>query len=263
MKKIIVCAACAILSICNAADKKAIIIGATSGMGKAVAIKLAKAGYIVGMAGRRKALLTELKKQIPNSFIKRIDVTMPEAQEKLKSLIEQMGGMDLMVISVSSNNDLNKSMTEAEIDKYVLDVDLRGFYTMASAGFAYFEKQKAGHMVGISSVDGIRGNAQCPTYSGAKAFIDKYLEGKRNQYLQHKIPITVTDIVPGWVDNEKCKYSKQSGTYWVASTDDAAKQIVEAIQEKKKVAYITKRWAIISCLLQIVPDRIYNAMGGF
>jgi short-subunit dehydrogenase len=52
------------------------------------------------------------------------------------------------------------------------------------------------------------------------------------------------------------------GTYWVASTEKAANQIVEAIESKKKVAYITKRWELISLLLKIVPDRVYNAIGG-
>ena len=82
-----------------------------------------------------------------------------------------------------------------------------------------------------------------PFIAEPKHLLIKYLEGKRNNYIQHKIPITVTDIVPGWVDTEKSKFSKMPGTYWVASTDDAATQILEAIQEKKKVAYITKRWA--------------------
>ena len=118
MKKIIVCVVCGLICFCNAADKKAIIIGATSGMGKALAIKLAKEGYIVGMAGRRKALLADLKKQIPNSYIKRIDVTIRRKLKKnLNRSIEQMGGTGLMVISVSSHNDLNNSMTQAETKK--------------------------------------------------------------------------------------------------------------------------------------------------
>lgn len=171
--------------------------------------------------------------------------------------------MDMMVISISAYNSFNESMTEAQKDKAVLDVDLLGFYSMASAEFSYFEKQKSGHMVGISSIDGIRGNAYCPVYSGAKAFINKYLEGKRNAYIQHKVPIAVTDIVPGWVDTEQCTFSTMPGTYWVTSTQVAADQIVSAIQAKKKIAYITKRWILINWLLKITPDSIYNALGGF
>lgn len=263
MKKVISCLACTFFSISYAVEKKAIIIGATSGIGKAVALKLAQSGYTVGVAGRREALLEELKKQMPHLFIKKIDVTRDEAQKKLQELITQMGGMDLMVISISSYNDFTASTSQQAAEQAILDVDLRGFYTMASAGFAFFEQQKSGHLVGISSVDAIRGNAQCPVYSGAKAFIDKYLEGKRNQYLQNHIPITVTDILPGWVDTERKKYSQMPGTYWVASLEKASTQIVNAIKARKKVAYITKRWALIAWLMRTVPDKIYNAIGGF
>ena len=261
MKNFIMYAACLFVFALHA-EKKAIVIGATSGMGKAVAIKLAQLGYEVGLAGRREHILHELKKQIPQACIEKIDVTAPDARHKLKELISQLGGMDLMIISISSYNDQQDSMSEIEKEKITLDVDLLGFYSMACIGFEYFEKQKSGHMVGISSIDAFRGNAHCPVYSGAKAFIDKYLEGKRNRYIQNNLPITVTDVLPGWVDNEKCAFSKMPGTYWVASTDEAANQIVDAIKSKKKTAYITKRWIVINWLLRILPDNIYNALGG-
>ena len=118
-------------------------------------------------------------------------------------------------------------------------------------------------MVGISSTSGLRGDAKCPVYSGAKAFISRYLEGVRNQMIQKNIPIYVTDIIPGWVEIEAEDVHKIPGAYWVATTQKAAQQICDAIKAKKKKAYITKRWQLIAWLYDITPDFIYNAIGGF
>ena len=173
-----------------------------------------------------------------------------------------MGGLDLIVISVSASND-NQDKSGFEIDKRTIDVDLIGFWIMADTALTFFEKQKSGHLVGISSTSGLRGDARYPVYCGAKAFISRYLEGVRNKMIQAKIPIYVTDIIPGWIEIESVDIHKMPGAYWVATTQKAAQQICNAIKAKKKKAYITKRWQLIAWLYDITPDFIYNAIGGF
>ncbi|MFC1842679.1 SDR family NAD(P)-dependent oxidoreductase [Candidatus Dependentiae bacterium] len=250
--------------------KKAIVIGATSGMGRAVAKLLSKNGYEVGLVGRRIHLLESLQKEIatntfgPKTYIKKIDVSQhANAQSQLQELVTQMGGLDLMFISVSAYSSLKKYKDIHKIEKRTLDVDLVGFWKMARTALDYFEKQKHGHLAGISSMSGLRGSGFCPSYSGAKAFISKYLEGVRNKYLQKNIPIYVTDIIPGWVDVEHTTFSKQPGTYWVAPLDKAALQIFNAIKKKKKTAYVTKRQRLIALLLAVVPDFVFNGIGEF
>ncbi len=264
MKKILLMACFAVFCNISAKNqtKKAIVIGASSGMGRQVA-KLIAQEYEVGLASRRLNLLESLQKEIPTkTYIKQIDVSkLEEAKTKLAELIEEMGGLDLILISVSSciDTEFTKSW---ETDKKILDVDLAGFLVMADVAVNFFEKQNSGHLIGISSIDGLRGNALCPVYSGAKAFVSTYLEGIRNYMIQNKIPVYVTDIIPGWVDNEKIEFSKQEGTYWVTSTKKASEQIFNAIKNKKKKAYITKRWQIIAWLQALLPDCIYNGIGG-
>ena len=258
---------------------KAIIVGATSGMGRQVAKMLSK-DYDIGLVGRRLNLLESLKAEIPTkSYIKQIDVTQAEAAiQKLSELIEEMGGLDLIVISISAANDnlpngnlANSNLINDDLEtkkkfeknKKTIDVDLFGFWIMADTALSFFEKQKSGHLVGISSTSGLRGSASCPVYSGAKAFISRYLEGVRNQMIQKNIPIHITDIIPGWVEIEAEDIHKIPGAYWVATTQKAAQQICDAIKAKKKKAYITKRWQLIAWLYGITPDFIYNAIGGF
>jgi len=85
--------------------------------------------------------------------------------------------------------------------------------------------------------------------------MSNYLEGLRKKVAKEKIDITITDIQPGFVDTAM---SKGDGLFWVATPQKAAKQIYQVIQQKKKKAYITKRWVIIAWLLKIIPDFIYN-----
>jgi len=246
-------------------QKKAIVIGATAGMGRAVARLLAQDGYIMGLIGRRIPLLESLQKEIGGtSYIKAIDVSKHEqAAKELKELINQMGGLDLILISISAFADIENNTDRWVRDKKVLDVDLVGFWVMAHVAIEFFEKQKSGHLVGISSISGIRGEGSCPVYCGAKAFISKYLEGIRNRMIHYNIPVYVTDIVPGWVDVESCMLSEVPGTYWVATLNRAAKQIFEAIQERKKVAYITKKWELIAALLRENPNNMFEGFYNF
>ena len=259
--------------------KRAIVIGATSGMGRQVAKLLAvEGGYQVGLVGRRVNLLESLQKEIQEAqeakekngaketktYIKQIDVSKYEqAKELLGELIAQMGGMDLILIAVSSFVDIIGNDNKKERDAKNISVDLLGFYAMAEMAVEFFENQKYGHLVGISSISGIRGDAGCPVYSGAKAFISRYLEGVRNHMIQTKTPVYITDIVPGWVDIEAAKFSEMPGTYWVTPIDVAARQIFESIQNKDKVAYISRRQIFVKLALQLCPDFIFNAIGGF
>jgi len=242
--------------------KRAIVIGATSGMGRAVAKLLAKDGYTMGLAGRRVHLLQSLQKEIGTpSYIKQIDVSQhKKAREQLLELIDSMGGMDLILISVSAWDETQEQHTW-QAEKAKLEVDLMGFWAMAHPAIAYFEKQQAGHLVAISSLSGLRGSAHCPAYCGAKSFISTYLEGVRNKMIQNNIPIYITDIIPSWVDVEHTTYSEQPGTYWVTPLDKAAKQIFNAIKTKKKFAYISRRQILIALLLNIMPDWLFNWIG--
>ena len=234
--------------------KKAIIIGATSGIGRELAKILSLNNYVVGMAGRRTELLSNLQSEISGSYIKRIDVTKSEeAITLLKELIQEMGGMDLIVIS-SGVGFINPELVWKQ-EKETIDVNISGFAAIANAAFKYFSNQGSGHIVGISSVAAIRGSGEAPAYNASKAFISNYLEGLRQKASKSGIAITVTEIQPGFIDTAM---AKGEGLFWVSPPGKAARQIFKAINSKKKHAYITKRWRLIALLLKIIPGWIYN-----
>jgi short-subunit dehydrogenase len=242
--------------------KKAIIIGATSGMGRATAKLLAKK-YDVGLVGRRTHLLKSLQDEIETtSYIKTLDVAAPEeAQEKLSELILEMGGLDLILISISGyfDNLSNENVSTWEKHKTTIDIDFKGFIAMADVAFTFFKNQGHGHLVGVSSISGIRGDANCPVYCAAKAGISTFLDAIRNYTKQKNLKnIYITDIIPGWVNVGIVDYTKQPETYWVTPLEKAAKQIYEGIENKKNNIYISKRQILIAWMLKLLPDYLYN-----
>ena len=237
--------------------KKAIIIGATSGIGKGLAKLLSDNNYVVGITGRRTELLEKLKSEKPNSyFIKTLDVTdIKITVQKLDELKTELGGLDLLIIS-SGTGDLNDNL-DFEIEKRTIDTNVLGFTCIANWAFNLFEKQKFGHLVAISSVGGFRGSRRAPSYNATKAFQINYLEALRQKATKLKQPIFVTDIRPGFVDTDM---AKGEGQFWVATVDKATRQIFDAINGKRKIVYITKRWRLIAIILKRIPRPIYDRM---
>jgi len=237
--------------------KKAIIIGATSGIGLGLAKILANNNYKVGITGRRTELLEELKSQKPNAYYtKTFDVTNTKLiVEKLNALTTELGGLDLLIIS-SGTGDLNEKL-DFEIEKRTIETNVVGFTCIADWAFNYFENQKSGHIVAISSVGGLRGSRIAPAYNATKAYQVNYLEGLRQKATKLDQKIYTTDVRPGFVDTDM---AKGEGHFWVATVDKATYQIFNAIKRKKKIVYITKRWRIIAAILKRLPRQIYDKM---
>lgn len=154
-------------------------------MGREIAKLLSYEGYIVGLVARRLELLVSLEqKLLPNKvYIKQIDVTDQSARASLKVLINEMGGdIDIVIISISAYLDnKNDGRDEWMQKKRTLDVTGKGFIAIADIAFQHFMERNHGHLVGISSTSGLWGCASGPEYSGVKAMVSTYLEGKRNQ----------------------------------------------------------------------------------
>ena len=237
--------------------KKAIIIGATSGIGKRLAQKLADDNYVVGITGRRTELLNELKSENTKLFFpKTFDITdTNKIVDNLEELTKQLGGLDLLIIC-SGTGDINTNL-DFEIEKRTIETNVAGFTCVADWAFNYFENKKVGHLVAITSVGGLRGSKDAPAYNATKAFQINYLEGLRQKATNLKSKIFVTDIRPGFVYTAM---AKGEGQFWVATVDKATNQIIEAIRKKRKIVYVTKRWRLIGTFLKIIPRRIYDRM---
>ncbi len=236
---------------------KAIIIGATSGIGKDLAEVFLREGYTLGLAGRRIHLLDDLKARYPDRvFLKRMDISVAEdAMVILDGLITEMKGADVIVISAGTGF-MNKDL-KWQPEKETIEVNVAGFAAIANVAMRHFLSRGSGHLVGISSIAALRGSSIAPAYSASKAFVSNYLEGMRKKAARTRKSITVTNVQPGYVDTAM---AKGEGMFWVAPSHTAAEQIYDAIRKKKKHAYITKRWRLIAWLLKILPEFIHNKL---
>ncbi|MCF6168513.1 SDR family NAD(P)-dependent oxidoreductase [Lutibacter sp.] len=230
--------------------KNALIIGATSGIGKELAKLLVADNYKVVITGRREKLLQQIKETNPDKYIVKVqDVTDLRSNEELFSeLANELKTIDLIVFSSGVGNPNYK----LEWDKELPTLQTNVIAATKIYGLAYnlFRKQGYGHLVGISSVASIRGNRHVPAYFASKAFQANYLESLWLKGKRSKANIIVTDIQPGFVDTSMAI----GKTFWMSTTEKATKQIYTAIKKKKKKAYITKRWRLVALLLKNIPS---------
>ncbi|QPJ61986.1 MAG: SDR family NAD(P)-dependent oxidoreductase [Candidatus Nitronauta litoralis] len=235
-------------------SKNAIVIGATSGIGWSLALVLAHNGYRVGITGRRRHLLDELQKKIGDDcFVQEMDVTNPQAKEQLNDLISKMGNVGLIIY----NSGVGYQNPELDLTKEmkIVATNVEGFTLLSNLAMEHFIGNNSGHLVGISSIAAIRGNRKAPAYFASKSFMSSYLQGLQQLVTHKNLPITVTDIKPGFVDTPMIDARR---AYWVCSADKAAEQIYGAIRDKKKHAYITPRWRLVAWVLKCLPNFIFN-----
>ena len=236
------------------AKKKAIIIGTSSGIGRALAKRLSAEGYMVALTGRSLEKLEALQKELPGeSIVRQIDVRdTREAIHSLGNLIMALRGLDLMIINAGvlvQNEDL-----AWENEEEMIRVNVLGFAAMANVGVRYLQKKKEGCVVGISSVACHRGSGRSPAYNASKAFMSNYMEGLRQKL--SKTSVKVIDIRPGFVDTAMVRGRK--GLWGIVSPEKAADGIYRAIQQGKGIAYVPSWWSVVMWFFKRLPEFVYH-----
>jgi short-subunit dehydrogenase len=237
--------------------KKAIVVGATSGIGLELARILVSNGYRVGIAGRREERLRALQLEQPEAYCYRvIDVTDPfDVLLQLDALMDELQGMDLLVLS-SGTGDLHEVL-ELGIEQRTIDTNVLGFTRVVDWAFDRFQTLGAGSLVAITSVAGLRGSRHSPSYGATKAYQIHYLQALRQLAAHRKLPLRIIDVRPGLVDTAM---AKGDGLFWVASPQKAADQLYKGIQKGRAVVYVTKRWRYVACVLRALPAWVYHRL---
>ena len=237
-------------------SRTAVIIGASSGIGEALAHQLDREGWRLGLLARRLDRLEALRQTLaPETVVRRIDVTQDDAAAIFEEVLDELEGVDLVIISAGAghnNRDLN-----VELDVDTVTVNVLGFMKTAQVAVRHFLRRGRGHLVGITSVTALRGNCAGAAYAASKAFQSVYLDGLRDLVRQSGLPIAVTEVQPGAVDTAMLKTERPllSVARWllVSSPAIAAQQIMRAVRKRAKHAYITRRYALVAFILKLLP----------
>jgi len=239
--------------------KRIAIIGATSGIGRALTVEMHKRGFIVGATGRRIERLQELEQQLQTHIHTQfMDVVeLDDTIDQLDQLKKDMDGLDIIVVNAGVSN-YQKESVGRQADLHVIDVNVRGFANLASYSFNLFEEQGHGQIVGISSVAGLFGWGLNIPYNASKSFMNTYLQGYRQKANHSDADISVSTIMPGFVESEMTEGKRD--LFWVQETEKAAKQIADAIERKKHETYITKRWRLVGWFVKLIPNWMWNRM---
>ena len=235
--------------------KRAVIIGASSGMGYEVSRLLLAQGYTLGVAARREDRLLALKREAPDRVeVATIDVTADDAPVRLRELINRLGGMDLY-FHVSGIGKQNRTLTE-DIELNTVNTNGMGFTRMIGEAYRYFAERGKGHIAALTSIAGTKGLGPAPSYSATKAMQNVYLQALEQQARSRGLDIRFTDIRPGFVDTDLLK-----GDFhypMMLKPQAVARDIVKAIQNKRHVKVIDWKYAILTAMWRRVPRYIWR-----
>lgn len=242
-----------------------IIVGASEGIGTALARKLAKEGYTLALLARQKDKLNALCAEINSSsnesraFAYMHDVSnYAEVPDLLLKITADLGGLDTIIFMAGVNyppGGVDKY--NFENDRKMIEINLIGAMAWLTPVAEMFQNAKAGQIVGIGSVAGDRGRIGNPGYNTSKAGFATYLEALRNRLTRHGV--NVLTVKPGFVKTEMLK-AAQGATPFAITPEKAADDIYNAMRKRKQLIYTASLWRWIMLAIQHVPSVIFRRM---
>lgn len=226
-----------------------LIVGATSGIGLALAEEYLAAGHRVVLTGRRVELLGELCQRYASAAVAiRHDVT-DTAMNVIAELAAPIGDLDLVILSAGWGH--RNPELDFETEKKTIALNVLGFTKFVQDIYKYYlAKNLSGRLAVITSIASLRGSRFAPAYAASKAYQTNMIEGLRALARKQNVDLAFTDIRPGFV---RTAMGSGPNLFWVSPPEKAARQIVAALRRGKDVVYVTRRWALIAGLLRLLP----------
>ena len=235
--------------------KKAIVIGASSGIGLEVARLLLQEGWTLGVAARRLDRLQKLKSEWGSQVeVARLDVIGADSKDILQQLIKTLGDIDLFFYAAGVGRQ-NRNLTE-EIEITTVRTNAVGFTRMIGEAYRYFAARGGGHIAAITSIAGTKGLGPAPSYSATKALQATYLEALEQLASQQGLNIRFTDIRPGFVDTDLL-----NGEFhypMLMKPEAVAKDIVKALHRQSHVRIIDWRYRLLTALWRCIPRCLWR-----
>jgi decaprenylphospho-beta-D-erythro-pentofuranosid-2-ulose 2-reductase len=243
--------------------RRGIIIGASDGLGAALARKLAGEGYSLALLARTKEKLDRLCDEINSNgqlaFAHVHDVSeYAKVPDLLRKVVAELGGLDLVVFVAGVNyppGGIDKY--NFENDRKMIEVNLIGAMAWLNPIAEMFQSAKSGQIVGVASVAGDRGRVGNPGYNTSKAGLATYLEALRNRLTRHGV--NVLTVKPGFLKTEMLK-AAQGATPFAIEPEKAADDIIKAMKKRKQLIYTASIWRWIMLAIQHTPSFIFRKL---
>ena len=238
-------------------EKKIIwITGASSGIGKALAIKFAEKGWIVAASARRENLLEDLNKFNQNIYSFPLDVTEIENCKLIANkIIEKFGGIDICVFGTGMHDPKSEKRFNLNKIREIMEVNYFGTMNSINSIYEYFSEKKNGQISIISSVAGYRGLPAAGAYCASKAALTSYAESLNFDMQMKNVKVSL--ISPGFI---KTPMTDQNDfpMPMIKSPEFAANEIFKGLTEKKSFEiHFPKAFTYFLKFLQILPSSIY------
>lgn len=243
--------------------RRAIVVGASSGIGAEIARQLAADGCAVALLGRREEELQKVAAAITSSgrgsaFVKKHDVTQTDTVPALlDELVKQLGGLDLLVYASGIMSTPGEGEYDFAQDRAQIEVNLIGGMAWTAPVCAMFEAQRSGTILGISSIAGERGRRTFPAYATSKAAFSTWLEALRNKASRHGVNIVT--VKPGFVDTPMTTAIERKPMVIPASK--AATLILEAAKRGGSPSvFVPGQWWLVAMILRHIPSFLFRKL---
>lgn len=220
---------------------KALVIGGTSGLGRALAAEFLAAGWETAVTGLRGEALAAFRGDFPAADVSRLDLAAPGAYAASAELVARLSPDAVAVCAGLYADDPGAEWSAQE---RVIAVNAAGCAAALSAAFSYFRLRGSGRLACVSSIGGVRGNARCPAYTASKAFLFNYLEGLRQNASAAGLDISVTNIVPAYVgEGEGC-----------------GRPMFDALLAGRRTVYLPGYWRLLAAAYRNLPDLLHEKL---
>lgn len=245
--------------------RRALVVGASSGMGAALVRQLAREGYRVAAIARRSGALEELREASSEDaartggevLVRAHDVADYGAVPELfEELVRELGGLDLFIFAAGVMPEVGPEEFNTEKDLSMIEVNLGGLVAWANPVANLFRTQRSGTIVGVSSVAGDRGRRGAPVYGATKAAMNTYLESLRNRLGESGVHVCT--IKPGFVDTRMT--TGMDGLFWLISAERAAELILKAARGRANVRYVPRQWCLLMTVIRCIPSFLFRKL---
>jgi NAD(P)-dependent dehydrogenase (short-subunit alcohol dehydrogenase family) len=240
--------------------KRALVVGASSGIGKAIASELLKAGVSTALVARRAEPMRELAASAPagvNAPVYEHDVTNYAATEALfQRITHDLGGLDVIIYASGVMPNVEENEYNFDKDRSMIEVNVLGAIAWLNEAAKRFERLKSGTIVGISSIAGDRGRRGNPAYCTSKAALTTFLESLRNRLSRYGVKVVT--IKPGFIDTEMVR--GRPGLFWLISPEKAATLILDAARSGTSSAYIPGKWRMVATIVKTIPSWLFKRL---